>query len=455
MSGSTGGEVYALLIAPYPPGDADAPLVLYAGGNFSAAGGVPADSLAMWDGSTWHAVVHDFQVIFGVEDLVIFDDGQGGGAMLYACGWFIEVDGVTVNRIARWDGTAWWPVGAGFTVPGSTTTSMNALAVFDDGRGAGARLYIGGAISHSDGQLVGFVSRWNGMAWEPTASTYPTDDVFALHVFDDGSGPALYAGGRFGFIGGFGTPSVDAKCVAKFDGVAWSPLGEGLASPPGVPRVLALVDYDDGSGRGSSLYAGGLFSHSGTTEVKYIARWNGESWEPVGGGVTGLVSSTAGVSALAAHDPGDGPRLYVGGGITHVGEPPLAVDGIASWDGTSWSTLDPGLVAPYSDPYFFALEPTVAPRALARGVGEGLYIGGTFDGPGVANPPVVALWGKTLSSGPSDLFCDGVVDGFDLATLLSAWGPCPLPGRGDCPADFDGDGFVNGVDLAILLGQWS
>jgi hypothetical protein len=51
----------------------------------------------------------------------------------------------------------------------------------------------------------------------------------------------------------------------------------------------------------------------------------------------------------------------------------------------------------------------------------------------------------------ADLNGDGDVDGFDLAVLLAAWGPCLFS---SCPADLDGSGGVNGIDLAILLGQW-
>ncbi len=53
---------------------------------------------------------------------------------------------------------------------------------------------------------------------------------------------------------------------------------------------------------------------------------------------------------------------------------------------------------------------------------------------------------------PSDLNGDGVVNGFDLAILLGAWGTCPK--RGACAADLNGDGAVNGFDLAMLLGDW-
>jgi formylglycine-generating enzyme required for sulfatase activity len=49
----------------------------------------------------------------------------------------------------------------------------------------------------------------------------------------------------------------------------------------------------------------------------------------------------------------------------------------------------------------------------------------------------------------TDINGDGVVSGFDLAALLSAWGSCP-----GCPSDVSGDGVVNGVDLSYVLTAW-
>jgi len=51
------------------------------------------------------------------------------------------------------------------------------------------------------------------------------------------------------------------------------------------------------------------------------------------------------------------------------------------------------------------------------------------------------------SSNPADLNGDGVVNGADLAALLTQWGTSG-------PADFNNDGVVNGVDLALLLTNW-
>jgi hypothetical protein len=52
---------------------------------------------------------------------------------------------------------------------------------------------------------------------------------------------------------------------------------------------------------------------------------------------------------------------------------------------------------------------------------------------------------------PGDLNNDGIVNGIDLAIILSTWGPC---GSGACIADINQDGLVNGVDLAVVLSNW-
>ena len=85
--------------------------------------------------------------------------------------------------------------------------------------------------------------------------------VDALTVFDDGTGPALYAGGIFTTAGG-----VAANRIAKWDGTQWSALGSGLNN-----IVRALTAFDDGTG--SALYAGGNFTTAGGMPASNIARW--------------------------------------------------------------------------------------------------------------------------------------------------------------------------------------
>ena len=48
-----------------------------------------------------------------------------------------------------------------------------------------------------------------------------------------------------------------------------------------------------------------------------------------------------------------------------------------------------------------------------------------------------------------DVIPSGIIDGVDLAQMLSSWGPCT-----NCPADIDSDGAVTGLDLGQLLAGW-
>jgi formylglycine-generating enzyme required for sulfatase activity len=50
-----------------------------------------------------------------------------------------------------------------------------------------------------------------------------------------------------------------------------------------------------------------------------------------------------------------------------------------------------------------------------------------------------------------DITGDALVDGADLAKVLSSWGPCP---GNACGADLTGNGFVDAVDLAEVIVRW-
>ncbi|NOT32369.1 MAG: HYR domain-containing protein [Planctomycetes bacterium] len=87
--------------------------------------------------------------------------------------------------------------------------------------------------------------------------------VYSLTVYDDGSGPALHAGGNFSSAGGGA-----ASGVAKWDGSSWAALRSGMSNP-----VQALTVYDDGSG--PALYAGGDFLSAPDSGDSYLAKWMG------------------------------------------------------------------------------------------------------------------------------------------------------------------------------------
>lgn len=154
--------------------------------------------------------------------------------------------------------------------------------------------------------------------WLPTFGTivpgadspFPSEEnyVFALATFDDGHGAALYAGGSFRSIGG-----LPVNSIARWNGVRWSALGDGVEWLYWPGRVWALAVFDDGGAR--VLHAGGSFTTAGGLAAKGVARWDGSGWSALAGGVsTGTGSSS--VRAPAVFDDGSGATLCAGGSFT-------------------------------------------------------------------------------------------------------------------------------------------
>ena len=115
------------------------------------------------------------------------------------------------------------------------------------------------------------------------------DDVLAVAVYDDGSGPALYIGGRFVGIG-----TQRTSYIARWHDGAWLPVqGSQGRGTDGVVRSLLV--WDDGSG--PALYAGGSFTTAGGVLANHVARWNGTDWSalvgPAENGTSGEVKDLA------------------------------------------------------------------------------------------------------------------------------------------------------------------
>lgn len=273
---------------------------LYAGGDFTVAGGVPASHIARWDGAHWSAVGGGMN--YGVDAMAVFDDGTGPA--LYAGGRFDAAGGGPANRIAKWDGASWTPLGGGITGTGS---QVLALTVFDDG--SGPALYAAGYFDGAGGVAANNIAKWNGSSWSPLASG-TNNLILALGVFDDGTGSALYAGGWFNAAGG--SP---AFMIARWNGSAWSAVGTGMTGSV----VLALTTFDDGTG--PALYAGGEFFQAGGVQAISIARWNGSAWSSVAGGLYENSGLPPNVRALAVFDDltGGGPDLWAGGEFERAG----------------------------------------------------------------------------------------------------------------------------------------
>jgi len=274
---------------------------LYAGGHFTEADGVEARRIARWDGNTW------VEVGGGVS-------GSGGGDVwevfslaayrdeLIVGGLFNRAGGLWVTYLGRWDDVQWRPSFAG---PDSV---VYAMTVYD------GELYIGGAFSHIEGLTTNYIARWDGDTWR-TVSSGMNQYVYGLATYDDGNGEALYAVGMFTTAGG-----QSARRIAKWDGQQWSALGEGSTNGLNY-QAYAMAVFDDG--RGPALYVGGFFTSAGGVWAERIARWDGVQWEHVGG-PSSISGGECEVRALGTLDDGNGEALFVGGNFTTAGGNPAS-----------------------------------------------------------------------------------------------------------------------------------
>jgi hypothetical protein len=351
---------------------------LIAGGNFLEAGSTAVNRIARWDGSAWSALgsgVSDASnpgaELPSVRALVVF------GTDLVAGGNFTRAGGATASLIARWDGSAWSPLGAGMS--GEGNISVRALAV------QGAALVAAGNFDYADAITANNIARWDGNAWAALAGSAGTGTNGGISTLATFGGDLVVAGGSASFTRAGG---VVARSIARWTGADWATLsgtpGTGLPGF-GIPaQVMAMALYQ------GDLVVGGQFTYAGSEVVHNIARWNGSAWSRLGGptdaGVDGLPGGgvTPEVDALAVYDD----DLIVGGRFLVAGE--TLVQHIARWDGSIWSALGPdGSGVNGSSAGVHAL--TVADGALV--------VAGHFDDAGGVAAANIARWdGSTWSA---------------------------------------------------------
>ena len=338
---------------------------LYAVGEFNWAGTQAANRVARWDGTSWSALgvgIDDPAWLRDATCLCVYDDG--GGPALCVGGDFDQAGGQTAAGLAKWDGTSWSPLATSSShVQMHMLPRVSSLAVFDPpGAEQGPGLYVGGDVMAFDGVAV------NGIARRDAAGTFSAlgdgnglnAEVFTLCRYDDGTGPAVYAGGWFSNAG-----DQVVNYIARWDGTSWSPLAGGMDV-----WVATLAVYDPpGPDVGSELYAGGRFWLAGDASALFVARWDGQRWAALGDGICFIVH------ALCVHDDGSGAALYVAG-EEDDGCAAFDANGIARWDGEHWSPVGGGLGEPgYSSAVVRALCSFDPPGPE----GPALYAGGDFE----------------------------------------------------------------------------
>ena len=249
-----------------------------------------------------------------------FDDGSGKA--LYIGGGFTRAGGVDVKCIAKFDGNYCTPLGSGLRWPEEHEggQSVSSLAVFDDG--SGPALIAGGAFTTAGSTHAYGLAKWDGAQWSAfggASALLPRSYVSALVAFDDGGGRALIVSGSLILPGG-----VDCKC-AMWRAGAWSVMGSSMEC-----QVNQFAAFDDGTG--PALYAAGTLFNAVWGSRDGVARWSGNDWAEVGNPSVSPESHGR-VTSLCVADLGGGPMLYA---ACTTGFWP-SNSRVVKWDGNSWS----------------------------------------------------------------------------------------------------------------------
>ena len=132
---------------------------LYIGGNFTVAGNVVANNIAKWNGSSWSALGSGMRVGL-IDRLPSVAALAVSGGTLYAGGDFTTAGGSAANYIAQWNGSSWSAARFG----DERHDCVYALAV------SGSTLYAGGDFTTAGGNAANYIAQWNGSSWSALGS---------------------------------------------------------------------------------------------------------------------------------------------------------------------------------------------------------------------------------------------------------------------------------------------
>jgi hypothetical protein len=278
---------------------------VYASGEFNASGSQSLNKLAKWNGTAWVPVGGPE----GTDEPIMAFTQLGSD--LIAVGGFTSIGGVAANRVARWDGAAWSAMGAGFN-------EQARCAIVHNGQ-----LLVGGWFSASGETELAAGARWTGNEW--VSLTPPGDGTQNLYNFTILNNEVYATGSIAAGIRGYTE-------VARLTSAGWVPVTNETDGFPSVFAAYAIAGYN------GSLHVSGFFRTQGQNSATRIARWDGQAWVGLG---TGNAARVFGATSFQN-------KAIVYGDFTLIGGQPIR--GIAAFDGQTWSSLGAGITDPSGTP---------------------------------------------------------------------------------------------------------
>ncbi len=295
--------------------------IIYVGGQFINAGGIYANNIAKYDISAniWYGLVDSNTKINGVNGIVrtLYIGSTSGDNGLYVGGDFTTAGGITVNYIALWNlGTTSWKALTDTTY-GGTGTDSPVFALTSNN----SELFVGGNFATAGGQGINNIAKWNGANWYPLTDSFggqgTSGPVYAL-AYGSSLTYQLIIGGDFGIVGG----SQTATNVAGWDGTNFTSLSNGSGEGTNGPvYALAIGGWGIPPTTQTVIYVGGNFTTvgGGSVSANYVAAWSSGTWSSLANNTLNGIVRTLNYPGTPFSSPPFDTRLFIGGDFTQAG----------------------------------------------------------------------------------------------------------------------------------------
>ncbi|HEY6160457.1 MAG TPA: T9SS type A sorting domain-containing protein [Bacteroidia bacterium] len=286
---------FVALTRPYSPGvlwTDPQNNFLYVGGDYDSIANIEGNCISRFDGTTWWPMGAGFYGP-GIHYVSCFAFYNG----IIAGGYFTNSGNSTVNNLATWNGSSWIPLGGG------VNGRVYDLGVFN------GELYVTGDFTMAGNVPVYHFARWNGSNWNPVINNY-SGYCYYMQVYNND----IYF--------------ADNNSIFKLNG--GNPIAVAtLSSSSGPASVTCMKVFNN------ELYVGGDFDLVNNQSANYIFRFDGNNCYDVGGVTFPYCIYPVNGMEVCGND------LFITGAFDTLNGN-LPGNGFAIWNGNAWSTIGSG-----------------------------------------------------------------------------------------------------------------
>lgn len=238
---------------------------LYVCGQFSFCNGIPANSIAKYNGYSWSSVFDVPQIDTQTSPIKDIEYYKGEW---YLGGNFSDAENNSgpIKDLIKFNGSEWTDVGGG--VPGSLSI-VEGFEIYE------GKLMVYGAMSKSWGSPGNGIAAWDGEQWDDVGGGL--ENFVDNHTFDvksiDGK---LYAAGKFLAAGG-----IFAPYIAFWDGQNWCSLGTEINTLMGF--MYNITEFNN-----EIIVSGNFSLTEADTTLNHIAKWIGGDFVSACGNATSI-----------------------------------------------------------------------------------------------------------------------------------------------------------------------